>query len=346
MKKGISFERIVVAFVIILIIIFLINALDPASKKVFSECDLPTSKDQTHYRELKTNSNNALPINVTIFIDPSSRIDKPGVIERDTCIIRETISQFLCRTFGTNLKTIKKHGNYLKVMSHPFGNVDQEVITNYNRTINDYSAYPHYQSLWNRIINQIPNIEPAEYSMDSIKRDLLENKNLNLTKYYLQLGQGKDQKGNRLGSDIYGFIADDLQKDNVIRGGCRNILFILTDGWMDYRLTRKNYDNSKSEIYYISNEDSLRKKRDLYQNNLQFKNPHDFRNDSLEIYVFGLSNSNDPYHENKDLHKLWEDWLLRMVGKGRCSVFDFNKGYNFQDDIFKILNPLTEKNSK
>jgi hypothetical protein len=339
MKKGISFERIVVVFVIVLIIIFIINALDPDNAPVFSKSEFVTSN--TNYLELENKSFNALPLNITIFIDPSSRIDKSGVIDRDTNIIRETISQFLCRTHGTKLNTIKQFGNHFQVIVHPSsGIVDMSLITHFTRTINNYNPNPNNLSLWGRIFNQKHPIEESEYTMDSLKRALFDNEILNLSKYYSQLEKAKDRDGNRIGSDIYGFMDKDLFSKNVIRRGSRNVLFILTDGWVDYRPTRRDFDNSKSEIYYLSNEDSLRKKSLIYQN-LQFNVPHDYKNDSLEIYVFGISNSYNTI-ENNDLHRLWETWLSRMVGDGKYRVFDFNKGDHFQEDIFKILDSKNE----
>jgi len=339
MKKGISFERIVVVFVAILIIIFVIKALDPDYDLVFSKSEFVTGK--TNYLELENKSFNAQPINITIFIDPSSRIDKPGVIDRDTNIIRETISQFLCRTHGTKLKTIKQFGNHFQIIVHPSsGIVDGSLITHFTRTINNYNPNPNNLSLWGRIFNQKPPIEESEYTMDSLKRALFDNKSINLSKYYNQLEKAKGDGGTRIGSDIYGFLDKDLFSKNVIRNGSRNILFILTDGWVDYRPTRKYFDNSKSEIYYLSNEDSLRKKK-LKHKNLQFNVPYDHKNDSLEIYVFGISNSYNTI-ENNELHKLWEYWLSSMVGEGKYRIYDFNKGDHFEQDIFIILNPKNE----
>ena len=145
----------------------------------------------------------------------------------------------------------------------------------------------------------------------------------------------------RVGSDIYGLFDKHLFSKNVIRRGSRNILFILTDGWVDYKPTRRDFDNSKSEIYYLSNEAHLRKKK-LEHPNLKFHAPNDYKNDSLEIYVFGLSNSKGTL-ENNELHQLWEDWLFRMVGKGKYYVYDFNTGNSYDQDIFNILNPDNEK---
>jgi hypothetical protein len=343
MKKGISFERIVLIFFIILILIFIIKSLDPGFDNTFVKEKY--IKKNPHFDELAENSFNAKPINITIFIDPSSRIDAKENgerfnIKRDTMIIRTFISDFLIRTYGTNFQKLKANGNHFQILTHPDDCLPSNSIQNFSKSIFTFNQDPNNASIWNRIVNQKYSVEPREYTLDSLYRYLIEHPTLNLTNFYDSLDiRGKDVSGKRKGSDIYHFLQSDLKANNVTRNGCRNILVFLTDGWFDYRYSR--IEDGSNEITFIKDDKTLKDKLIKYGDNLKFKVPCDLKNDGLEIYVFGLSKA-EKVDENFDLTKLWQKWLKEMVGDKNFRVFNYQGGGSYESDIFYILNPKNE----
>ena len=343
MKKGISFERIVLIFFIILILIFIIKSLDPGSDNTFVKEKY--IKGNPHFDELAENSFNAKPLNITIFIDPSSRIDakEDGErfnIKRDTMIIRTFISDFLIRTYGTNFQKLKANGNHFQILAHPDDCLPSNYIQNFRKSIFTFNEDPNKPNILNRIVNRNYYVESREYTLDSLYKYLIDHPTLNLSNFYDSLDiKGRDAGGNRKGSDIYNFLQSDLKANNVTRNGCRNILVFLTDGWFDYRHSR--IDDGSNEITFIKDDKTLKDKLKKFDNNLKFKVPCDLKNERLEIYVFGLSKA-EKVDENFDLTKLWQKWLKEMVGDKNFRVFNYQGGGSYPDDIFYILNPKHE----
>ena len=347
MKKGISFERIVVAFIILLLFIILIKSIDPG----YNDCFTNKFNHEKHWADLEENSKKSLPINITIFIDPSSRISNTNefgdyyIIERDTMIIRTFITDFLIRTRGTDMNTLKTNGNHFQIITHPDNYVNSKLFENFSRSISTYSVSPNSLTIWNRIMAKSMSIEPEEYTLDSIASNLLSHPTNNLSKLYNELLiKGRDASGNYKGSDIYSFLqGSEIDNKNVIRNDSRNILVLLTDGWLDYIPTRTS---SKSNfVTHISTDNELSGLKNKYGDSLNIKVSNTFINKNLEIYVFGLSKVGK-VDENPLLKQIWDKWLNGIVGEDKFKVFNYQGGQGYSNDIFNILNPLTEKNSK
>ena len=124
------------------------------------------------------------------------------------------------------------------------------------------------------------------------------------------------------GSDIWRFFKDDI-KDYAISNCHRNILIILTDGYMYYDKTVINENGRTSYITPVSLKNSKLKisdwKEKMEEKNLGFLKATN-QLDDIEILVLGVrsENSENPYALDI-LRTYWEEWLMEM-GVGAESI--------------------------
>lgn len=237
-----------------------------------------------------------LPMNVSILLDLSDRISKkrnPDQADRDKACIAAILHQFR--------ETLKLSGRNL------FQATDK---------INVYfEPAPQDQN-----ITQIA----SELQVDFGKLDYRERKkefmqfdstfNSNVNKIY---ATALDKNNYKSGSNIWRFMKDDLQVKCIEKSGFRNVLIILTDGYMYAANDKKsagnryNYIETTSEhlkCFRGNNPDWEKKFTEQHYGFIPVQN--DLSN--LEILVLGIAPKEAHTGDFDILHKYWTTWFDSM----------------------------------
>lgn len=159
-------------------------------------------------------------LNVTIYLDLSDRLVReltPSQTERDSSIVQHIAEIFKKESFGPKLLHSRNH---LKVMFYPTPN-NSEIANIANNLDVDLAA-----------------IDKKERR--ATLKTLSERFKQNLTQVYSQTIQDR----NWLGSDIWGFFDKKIVDQQCIKKDSRNILVILTDGYIYDEGNKQQQGNS------------------------------------------------------------------------------------------------------
>lgn len=151
----------------------------------------------------------ALPLNISVYLDLSDRLTReltPSQMERDTAIINHLIDVFIedCKNNGKILNS----KNHFQIFFYPAPNNSE--IAQLARGLN---------------------VDMSKTEMKQKKLELMEMKarfQTNLAQIY----NDAMTEGKWVGSDIWGFFSNKEVDKLCIRNGYRNILIILTDGYL------------------------------------------------------------------------------------------------------------------
>ena len=171
------------------------------------------------------NTNSVLPLNISVYLDLSDRLTRtmtPSQMERDTAIINNLIDFFVddCITNGKILNS----NNHFQVFFYPAPNSSD--IAQLAKGLN---------------------IDLAKTSLKQKKIELMGMKNrfqTNLAQIYADA----INESKFVGSDIWGFFSNQEVDKLCIRNGYRNILVILTDGFLFHAENKIAQGNAFSYI--------------------------------------------------------------------------------------------------
>lgn len=174
------------------------------------------------------------------------------------------------------------------------------------------------------------NPEPLDPKMNQFTKDLKVSFDKNISKDYftsvekkyselpLNIYQSAINDGNYVGSDIWEFFKNKV-KDYCIKDDRRNILFILTDGYMYHQNTKFEEKNGSSyKTSYLTTK--LIKANNLTTSNYKDvikKNGYGFvkANDdlkNLEVIVLGINPEKGNPFEEGVIKEYWENWFKDM----------------------------------
>lgn len=174
------------------------------------------------------------------------------------------------------------------------------------------------------------NPEPSDPKINQFTKDLKVSFDKNTSKDYFTsvekkyaeipsyIYQSAIKDGNYIGSDIWEFFKNKV-KDYCIKSDRRNILFILTDGYMyhkDSRFEEKN-DNSYKTSYLTgklikaNNLTTSGFKTDIEKNGYGFVKANDNLN-NLEVIVLGINPEKGNPFEEAVIKEYWENWFKEM----------------------------------
>lgn len=170
------------------------------------------------------------------------------------------------------------------------------------------------------------NPEPLDPKMNGFTKELKISFDKNTSKDYftsveqkyselpLQIYQSAIKDGNYVGSDIWEFFRNKI-KDYCIKNDHRNILFILTDGYMYHKDTTFSQDNKTS--YLTSKLIKANKLTAPDFNNIIKDNKYGFvkANDdlnNLEVIVLGINPEKSNPFEEAVIKEYWENWFKEM----------------------------------
>ncbi|CAD0007019.1 hypothetical protein [Flavobacterium chungangense] len=163
-------------------------------------------------------------------------------------------------------------------------------------------------------INSIANELKIKVDKDNASKDLLNSISGNYASKTAKIYDSAIKDDNYIGSDIWNFFDSKVQ-DQCIDKGYRNILVILTDGYMFYEGTQiKNGTLSSYLTPQLIKQNGLNTndwQKKFESENFGFiKIDNDLSN--LEVLVLGINpGKNNPYEE-KVIKAYWSKWLTEM----------------------------------
>lgn len=282
-------KKFIIAGVVLLIlccIIFVIGNITE-DKEVSAETEQPTQLDK--------------PLNISIFLDLSDRLTRqmtPSQMSRDTAIIGYIVDYFKTKTLGPKILSSK---NNIKVFFYP-----APQNTNIATLANDLS------------------IDMEEFKGVE-KRVALEGMKNKFQTNLEQIYDKTIQASNWIGCDIWDFFSSKKVDTQCMRKDARNIIFILTDGYLFDANHKIQNGNAYSYILPQTlnvDDSSLIVKRDGL--------------DELEVCILEV-NPYDIKHRDK-MVSILENWLQGMgVRKEHIIVAETDIPTNTQTIIKSFL---------
>ncbi|MDR7212655.1 hypothetical protein [Flavobacterium piscis] len=200
---------------------------------------------------------------------------------------------------------------YIKSVSEAFS---QHLKSKRMRQIDDKMQLFFNPEPENPEINSIANELKIKVDKNNASKNLLNSISSNYASKTTQIYNSAIKDDNYIGSDIWNFFDSKVQ-DQCIDKGYRNILVILTDGYMFYEGTQiKNGNLSSYLTPKLIQQNSLNKnnwQKKFESENFGFiKIDNDLSN--LEVLVLGINpGKNNPYEE-KVIKAYWSKWLTEM----------------------------------
>lgn len=170
------------------------------------------------------------------------------------------------------------------------------------------------------------NPEPSDSKINQFTKDLKVSFNKNTSKEYfasvdkkyadlpLIIYQSAIKDGNYVGSDIWEFFKNKVN-DYCVKKDQRNILFILTDGYMFHENTKFNEENETSyltsKLIKANHLTTSNFKEIIEKNKLGFVKANDNLS-NLEVIVLGINAEKGNPFEEAVIKEYWENWFKEM----------------------------------
>ncbi len=226
---------------------------------------------------------------------------------------------------------------YIKSVSETF---TQHLKEKRIRQINDKMQLFFNPEPLDQKINSISKDLRISIDKNNASKDLLNSINANYAAKTSKIYKSAIKDDNYIGSDIWSFF-DNKVKDQCIENGYRNILIILTDGYMFYEGT---VIKEKNRTTYITPE--LIRKNGLNTQDWEKKiKDQDFgfikiNSDlsNLEVLVLGINPTKSNPYEEKVIKAYWTKWFSEMKIKHfeiKNADLPSNMGKIIQDFILK-----------
>ena len=273
---------------------------------VFYNCKGENSDDE-NIQEIGEIDKSELPLNITVYLDLSDRLIKNGTettvddktqFTRDTTIISQLEDIFIKDCMSNNKLLQSK--NHFQVVFYPAPNTSKiyELAADLNIDLNS--------------------VNPKEKR--KLIKDMKQKFSTALSSIYQQTIQDKVWTG----SDIWGFFSNKKVDNICIREGYRNVLVILTDGYLYHVNNKINEGNSYSYILdqTLQNDESslLVKRKGL---------------EDLEVLMLEI-NPSDPKKLTK-MTSVLETWFNEM-GVNHFVVADTDIPQNIKPVIDSFFN--------
>lgn len=252
------------------------------------------------------------PLNISVFLDLSDRLvcrDMSGKEEpishttRDSAIVSNLVDIFINKCVDDKISDNKNH---FQVLFHPTPDAT------------------NVKSLAENM-----NVDMAEIKEPKKKKEALLSMKDDFSNSLSAIYKATIDKPDWIGCDIWGFFCNKNAKvDNLcIREGYRNVIVILTDGYIYHK---NNCINEGTSYSYITPNLLDNKKIE------SLMMPRTKKLDDLEVLMLEV-NPVDPKRHDK-LMELLEDWFKKM-GVKRCVVSETDVPVNTKtqiDNFFKM----------
>ncbi|GEN75495.1 hypothetical protein [Chryseobacterium hagamense] len=170
------------------------------------------------------------------------------------------------------------------------------------------------------------NPEPSDPKINDFTKELKVSFDKNTSKDYFAsvekryfeipsyIYQSAIKDGKYVGSDIWEFFKNKV-KDYCIKGDKRNILFILTDGYMYHENTKFTEENKTSyltgKLIKSNNLNTSDFKNTIEKNKYGFVKANDNLS-NLEVIVLGINPEKGNPFEEAVIKEYWENWFKDM----------------------------------
>lgn len=258
----------------------------------FFSCKQDSDKEE---KEVSTKNPVSENYNISILLDLSDRIS-------------------LQKNPNPTMEYYQRDLGYIKSVSEAF---TQHLKTKRIRQIDDKMQLFFNPEPLDPEINSISKNLRISIDKNNASKDLLNSINSNYAAKTSKIYDSAIKDNNYIGSDIWNFF-DTKVKDQCIENGYRNILILLTDGYMYHKNTVVTEGNRTT---YITPE-LIRKnglntqdweKRIKDQDFGFIKAGDDLSN--LEVLVLGINPSKNNPYEEKVIKAYWTKWFTEMKVK-------------------------------
>lgn len=229
-------------------------------------------------------------LNISFLLDLSDRIDpkkNPDFYQRDLGYIKSVETAFVNHIKGKKMMLLN---DQMQVFFDPIPKIPN--------------------------INQLSQLLKVNFNPQTSKKDILSLDN-SYTQISSKIYHHTIKYGHYIGSDIWKFFKNNVQ-DYCIKDKQRNILVILTDGYM-YHHDSKFLDNGKSSyitpaLIQLHKLNSANYRTLIKKNNLGFI-PATDNLQNLEVIVLGINPSKQNPYEEDVIRQYWTDWFKAMKVK-------------------------------
>lgn len=290
---------------------------DPKEEKIIAESESKSNTDVVKECPAYITKNKANNLNISILLDLSDRIEQPKSIEKDVAYLGS-----LSKAFTNHIKTKK-------------------LVLLEDRIQLFFNPEPSSSA-----INEIAENLKISFTKNTPKelieetQTLYQNEPLKLYEFAKKDANGI--KENYPGSDIWRFFKDNV-RDYSMDNCHRNILVILTDGYMYYDKTEMKEEGRTSYLTpkYLSKL-NLKKsnwKEEMQKQDLGFipaaKDLHD-----LEVLVIGINSLNDDNPYTLDIiQEYWSQWFREMgIPEGNYKIKNAVIPSNMEGVIMDFIN--------
>ncbi len=234
---------------------------------------------------IKNKQNN---LNISVLLDLSDRIEIDKQIHKDSSYLAS-----LSKAFVTHVKTKKLL--FLEDRLKLFFNPEPS-----NNKIHE-------------IAQKLEVVFTRETSKSNIEETQTRYNQLPSVLYHLARSDAQKNKGYP-GSDIWRFFKDHV-KDYCVDNCHRNILVILTDGYMYHHKTVMKHENKTSFLTPKSLSD-LKLRTPDWEKNIKEKDlgfiPATDNLEDLEVLVIGITSENKNPYAQDIITTYWQNWFVKM----------------------------------
>lgn len=255
-------------------------------------CKKESDKEETEETEIATKNKVSEDYNISILLDLSDRIS-------------------LKKNPNPTMEYYQRDLGYIKSVSEAF---TEHLKSKRIRQINDKMQLFFNPEPQDPAINTIAKNLRISIDKNNASKDLLNSINSNYALQTSKIYDSAIKDNNYTGSDIWSFFESKV-KDQCIEKGYRNILIVLTDGYMFYEGTVMK---DKNRTTYITPE-LIRKNglntadwdKKLLEQDFGFIKANDDLS-NLEVLVLGINPAKNNPYEEKVIRSYWSKWLTEM----------------------------------
>lgn len=263
--------------------IFLSCGSEPKNKEPFEGL-----KKEPPLIKTKNTSN----LNISILLDLSDRIDT-------------------VKYSNPSMEFYKRDVGYLKSVAEVFSN---SISYKKSRHLDDKIQLYFDPEPINTQINDLSKELKFHISRDNGTKEYINKISDTYASIGLKIYEQALKDDNYVGSDTWGFLKNKVQ-DYCIDENYRNILVIITDGYIYYENNTINEGNLSSYITpkKIRNKNlNTSNWKQLIESNKHGFIPIDQDLSNLEVLVLGVNPSKTNNYDYDVLNKYWSDWLFAM----------------------------------
>lgn len=254
--------------------------------------DDPQQKENNENSKVEANPNKKENLNISILLDLSDRIDPS-------------------KYANPSMEFYKRDLGYIESISLGF---EKHIRSKPVKSINDQIQIYFEPEPLDAEINGLANELKMSFTKDNITKESIQQISPQFTSISQKIYELAIKDKEYIGSDIWGFFKNKVN-DYCIKPDHRNILFILTDGYMFHKDSKFSEQNKTSyltpELVKSLKLSSSKYKELIEKNGYGFVKANDNLND-LEVVVLSINPAKGNPFESDVITSYWTRWLQDM----------------------------------